>query len=243
MAIHLAARAGVRPSLKRPVDYIRSNVEATVALMNAMHQSGQKRLIFASSSSIYGKHPQIPFLETHHLEYVMSIYAASKQSGELFTRLYHNLYQFSVINLRFFTVYGPRQRPDLAIHKFLKANLLQQEITLFGDGQMARDYTYIQDILQGVIGAIKRMEKAQTPLYETYNLGGDHPVTLVELIAIIEEICGQKCRVKHREIPLGDVPITYADITQSQKNLGYLPKTPIREGVQKMYAWIQSRYC
>ena len=242
MVVHLASKAGVRPSLERPMDYVRASVEATVSLMNAMMKTDHGKLIFASSSSIYGKNPKIPFSETHGPEYVLSAYAASKQSGEIFTRLYHNLYQFSVINLRFFTVYGPRQRPDLAIHLFLKANLLGETITLFGDGSMARDYTYIRDTLQGIQGAMGKMEGVETPLYETYNLGNHTPVTLKELIAAIEEVCDRKCRIEYRDIPPGDVPITYADITKAQKDLKYSPQTPLREGLEEMYSWIKSLY-
>ena len=244
LTIHLAACAGVRPSLKKPLDYVRTNVEGTVSLMNAMMETNHRKLIFSSSSSVYGKNPEVPFQESYALQqHIFSIYAASKQSAETFMYLYHNLYQFSVINLRFFTVYGPRQRPDLAIHRFLKANLLKEEISLFGDGLMARDYTYIEDILQGIKGAINRMKDSKTPLYETYNLGNHTPVTLNQLITTIENICGKNSQIIYRDVPLGDVPMTFADISKACEYLDYKPKTSIKEGLEKMYPWIQSLYC
>ena len=242
VVVHLAASAGVRPSLAHPMSYVRNNVEATVALMEAMVKTGHRRLVFASSSSVYGTHPDVPFVEEHDFNHALSVYAASKQSAEAFTRLYHNLYKFSVINLRFFTVYGPRQRPDLAIHKFFRAALFNEEIILFGDGPMARDYTYIEDNLQGILSAIGRVENHATPLYEIYNLGNHTPVTLHHLVEAIQEVSGRKCQILYRDIPLGDVPITYANIDRAKGQLGYSPKTPLREGLRKMYPWICSLY-
>ncbi|MCY4523999.1 MAG: GDP-mannose 4,6-dehydratase [Halobacteriovoraceae bacterium] len=244
LIIHLAARAGVRPSLKKPLDYVRTNVEGSISLLNAMMETNHRKLIFSSSSSIYGKSPEFPFQESHiSQQYIFSVYAVSKQSAEAFMRLYYNLYKFSVINLRFFTVYGPRQRPDLAIHSFFKANLLKKEISLFGDGLMARDYTYIEDILQGIKGAINRIKDSKTPLCETYNLGNHNPVNLKQLITTIEDISGKKNQITYRDIPLGDVPITFADISKACEYLDYKPKTSIKEGLEKMYPWIQSLYC
>ena len=243
VVVHLAAKAGVRHSMKAPLDYVKVNVGGTVSLMDAMAQTGHKKLIFASSSSVYGRDPRTPFREDQKCDYGMSVYAATKQSGESFTRLYHNIYGFSVINLRFFTVYGPRQRPDLAIHKFLKAALLGEKITVFGDGSMARDYTYIDDIICGAIGSIRRIETLQKSVYETYNLGHNTPVTVGELVAIIEDVCDKKCHtVMNQVIPLGDVPITYADISKASEYLGHSPSLSIREGIKEMYSWICSTY-
>ena len=242
LVLHLAAQAGLRASLDNPTKYIKGNVEVTVALLDAMAKTGHRNLIFASSSSIYGTTHSIPFVETDGLECASSVYASSKQAGEIFTRLYHNIYRISVINLRFFTVYGPRQRPDLVVHRFLKANLLEENIVLFGDGSMARDYTYIEDVLQGIDGAVKRIVNSEAALYETYNLGNQTPVALHELVAVIERICNKKCRVKHGAVPLGDIPITCADISRAQKYLGYSPDTSIEEGLQEMYPWIKSLY-
>ena len=239
--IHLASRAGVRPSLERPVDYIKVNLSATVALLESMKKTGHKKFIFASSSSVYGPKAKTPFKEDDHFQQASSVYACSKQAGEIFTRLYNTLYQFSVINLRFFTVYGPRQRPDLVIHKLFKAILSEEEMVLFGDGSMARDYTYVEDTLQGIEGAINRLSCCETSLYETYNLGNHSSITLNELKAIIEKICKKKCRFRYGDIPLGDVPVTYADISKAKEFLGYSPKTSIVDGCEKMYRWIRGR--
>lgn len=240
--VHLAAKAGVRPSLKNPTDYVKVNIESLVNLLDVMKEFDKKKFIFASSSSIYGKNSKIPFSEADITEKIISVYAASKISGESFTRMYHNLYDFSVINLRFFTVYGPSQRPDLAIHKFLKAAYLDEEITLFGDGSMARDYTYVEDTVAGIIGAIKRISNLDENLYETFNLGNSTPISLKELIESIEEVTGKKIRKKCVEVPDGDVPITYADISRSKEFLGYSPETTLKDGLKKMYEWIELTY-
>ena len=190
VVVHLAAKAGVRPSLQNPLDYVDSNVKGTVSLLEIMREKGIKNLVFSSSSSVYGKSRDIPFREDALLGDEISVYAASKRSCEIFIKMYHNLYQLNAINLRFFTVYGEGQRPDLAIHKFLKANYLGETITLFGNGQMARDYTYVKDTIQGVIGAIKRVS-SNSDICETYNIGNSHPVSLTSLIASIEKVTGK----------------------------------------------------
>lgn len=239
--VHLAAKAGVRPSLKDPLAYVQANVKATVNLLECMNQTNHKNLVFASSSSIYGKSKNIPFTEDDGFDHAISVYATSKQSGELFTKMYHNLYNLDVINLRFFTVYGPRQRPDLAIHKFLKANIKGDKITLFGDGSMARDYTYVSDTVQGVYGAVKRVTE-HSGLYETYNLGNSTPVTLTELIEAIEKVTGKKCNIERIEVPPGDVPITFADISNAEKNLSYRPEFKLEKGLKNMLDWINTIY-
>jgi len=240
VVVHLAAKAGVRPSLKDPQAYVRANIEATVSLMEAMRKAECKKLVFASSSSVYGKTKNIPFEEEEPFEHAISVYAATKQAGENMTRMYHNLYELDVINLRFFTVYGPRQRPDLAIHKFLKANLTEQEFTLFGDGSMARDYTFVADTVGGIEGSIKRITENNS-LYEIYNLGNSTPVSLKELTSAIEETTGIQNKVTHQEVPPGDVPITFANISKAEKFLNYRPQTPLAEGLKVFAEWIKER--
>lgn len=241
VVVHLAGNAGVRPSLKNPIKYVKTNVEATVSLLESMRDGGCKNLVFASSSSVYGTNKHIPFIEDEDFSNAISVYATTKQSCEIFNKMYHNVYGFNVINLRLFTVYGPRQRPDLAIHKFLKANLYGEEISLFGDGSMARDYTYVGDTIQGIAGAIQRI-KNESGIYETYNLGNSNPISLNELIEAIEQVTGNKCIVQNEKVPLGDVPITYADITKAKKMLGYNPSTQLRDGLKQFYDWIQKTY-
>ncbi|MBT3585396.1 MAG: NAD-dependent epimerase/dehydratase family protein [Halobacteriovoraceae bacterium] len=241
LVIHLAAKAGVRPSLEDPIGYVNANITATVSLLEGMRKNGIKKFIFASSSSIYGESKTVPFKEDTSFDHSISLYATTKQSGELFTRMYHNLYKLDVINLRFFTVYGPRQRPDLAIHKFLKSNLLDETITIFGDGSMARDYTYVSDTVQGIIGAMNRIVENPN-VYETYNLGNSHPVSLKELILAIEKTTGKPLIIQRTDVPLGDVPITYADISSSKEKLGYHPQVSLESGLAEFYKWIQKKY-
>lgn len=237
LVVHLAAKAGVRPSLLAPEEYLRANINATICLLEAMRRHQVKKLAFASSSSIYGKCATIPFDEEERFDHAISIYATTKQSGELFTRMYHNLYHFDVINLRFFTVYGPRQRPDLAIHKFMRAALEGKEIPFFGDGSMARDYTYVQDTVGGICGAISRLTENHG-IYETYNLGNNTPVTLNKLVEAIEETIGKKMQIKRQEVPAGDVPITYANIDRAKKYLGYNPQTDLKKGLKEFHQWL-----
>lgn len=241
VAVHLAAKAGVRPSLENPLGYVDANIKATVGLLEILKDQCAK-IVFASSSSVYGKSKEIPFQEEQKLEDSISVYATTKHSCELFNKMYHNLYNLSVINLRFFTVYGERQRPDLAIHKFLKANFKGEPITLFGDGTMARDYTYVKDTVEGIYNSIKRISESTKPLYETYNLGNSSPVSLTSLIENIEEVTGNKMKIEHKPTPKGDVPITYADISHSEKELGYNPKTKISEGLKLFYRWVSDYY-
>ena len=241
VAIHLAAKAGVRPSFKSPTDYIDTNIGGTVSLMEFLRKKGIKKFIFTSSSSIYGNCRETPFKEDSPPGRPISVYAASKQAGEIFTKMYHDLYGMDVINLRLFTVYGPRQRPDLAIHRFLKAAHLGEEMTLFGDGSMARDYTYVGDIALGIVASLERVLQ-HDGLCETYNLGNSSPVSLNTLISIIEEVTGKKGNIVRKAVPMGDVSITYADISLAKEKLGYSPKTTLREGIGKMYSWIREIY-
>lgn len=240
--IHLAASAGVRPSMESPVDYASNNITAMVSLLDNMQASNVKKLVFASSSSVYGGIKQTPFFEDMVLDKVMSTYAATKLSGETFNQLYHDSYGFSVINLRFFTVYGPRQRPDLAIHKFCKMIKEGEEITLYGEGKLKRDYTYIQDTIQGVLGGLKRVLNSNVALNETYNLGNNKPVSILELVRKIEEVTNLKARIKFAPTPLGDVPITYASIKKANEILDYLPQTNLHDGLTYFWEWFKTTY-
>ena len=241
VVVHLAAKAGVRPSLAAPMEYVENNIKGTVSLLESMKEASINKFIFASSSSVYGASKIVPFKEDACLDSAISVYAATKQAGESFTKMYHNLYGFDVINLRFFTVYGPRQRPDLAIHKFLKANFEGREIEIYGDGSMARDYTFVRDTVAGIIGAIKRVASLSN-VYETYNLGNSTPISLIQLISTIEKITGKKSLVRYSEVPKGDVPITFADIKKANQNLSYCPSMSFEDGVVEFSSWMKDYY-
>lgn len=238
VVMHTAGKAGVRPSISDPISYIKANLEGTTNLLETMNACGVKKLGFCSSSSVYGEREEMQFSEDLTFDSAVSFYAASKQCGELITRQYHNLYDISVINLRFFTVYGPRQRPDLAIHKFLKAAYLNEPITLFGDGSMKRDYTYIDDIVKGVTNSLQRLNDIATPLYETYNLGNSSPVSLKDLVFAIEKVTGKTLDIRYDEVPAGDVPVTFADISRAREHLDYKPTTDLEEGLSYFYTWM-----
>lgn len=240
VVIHLAASAGVRPSMENPVSYASNNITAMVSLLDAIKVNNIQKLIFASSSSVYGGITEIPFTEDMTLDKVMSTYAASKLSGETFNQLYHDTYGLSVINLRFFTVYGPRQRPDLAIHKFFKMLKKNDEITLYGKGLLKRDYTYIEDTVQGIKGALKRIIESPV-LIETYNLGNNTPVTTLELVKEMENVSGLKANIKFAPTPIGDVPITYANIDKAKKHLDYHPKTDLATGLTNFWKWLNQK--
>ena len=235
---HTAGRAGVRPSLADPQAYIGANLAALTSLLEVMRLEKISKLLFCSSSSVYGSRAEVGFTEDLPFDSAISFYAASKQCGEIINRQYHNLYNLSVINARLFTVYGPRQRPDLAIHKFFSAAIARRAITLFGDGSMKRDYTYVGDIVQGMMAAIDRLMAHHQPIYETYNLGNSNPVSLTELVAAIEQVVGRRLIIEHRQVPPGDVPITYADIAAAKSVLGYSPQTDLLTGLNEMYRWM-----
>lgn len=238
MVIHLAAKAGVRPSLANPHEYSSVNIDGTLSVLEAMKKTQVKQIIFASSSSVYGNHKTVPFHEDLPLTEAISPYAVTKQTGELFTRMYHNLFGFNVINLRFFTVYGPRQRPDLAIHQFIKSNLAGKTITLFGDGSMARDYTYVDDTVQGIIGAVEKLKKEKN-IYNTYNLGNSNPINLMTLTQTIEKVTGKKNVIEFKPAPLGDVDITFADIEKAKRDLNYHPETTLENGISNFVRWFE----
>lgn len=237
--IHLAAMAGVRPSIDDPLLYHEVNIGGTLQLLEGCRAFGLKRLIFASSSSVYGNNPQIPFTESDAVDHPISPYAATKKAGELLCHNYHHLYGFSVACLRFFTVYGPRQRPDLAIHKFARLLADNRPLPFFGDGSTRRDYTYITDTLQGIVGALGWLGQSENPRYEIFNLGEARTVSLEELLRLLEQALG--CTAKLERLPLqpGDVACTYADIGKARKFLAYAPEVPIEVGIRLFVEWFR----
>lgn len=230
--IHLAGRAGVRPSLENPLLYERVNVGGTFVLLEACRALHIPKFVFASSSSIYGISDRVPFNEEGSMHLPISPYAATKIAGEKICYTYSHLYGIQVVCLRFFTVYGPRQRPDLAIRKFTEMIDRGEPIPVFGDGSSGRDYTYIDDIVQGVIAAT-RLDCA----YEVFNLGNAHPITLTTLVRTIETCLGKKAALRRLPLQPGDVPITYADISKATRQLGYSPATPFPQGIEKFVKW------
>jgi UDP-glucuronate 4-epimerase len=234
--IHLAARAGVRPSILDPKLYIDTNITGTYHVLEAARLSGCTKILFASSSSVYGLSKTVPFSEDLPLLQTLSPYAATKLAGEQLCGNFVNLYGMRVVALRFFTVYGPGQRPDLAIHSFTDAIENGRSIRQFGDGNTRRDYTYIDDIVQGVMGALTFVD-GEGPLFDIFNLGENETTTLSQLIAAIETALGKKALIDPLPEQKGDMPLTSADITKARKHLGYAPGTPIREGIPKFVAW------
>jgi len=232
--IHLAARAGVRPSLEQPALYQRVNVEGTVNLLEAARRTGVRKAVLASSSSVYGVNAKVPFAESDPIFSAISPYAASKLACEALGHVYHHLYGMDVVMLRFFTVYGPRQRPDLAIHKFARLIAAGQPIPVFGDGATARDYTYITDILEGVMACTEREFG-----YDIFNLGESATVTLSRLIELIEESLGIKARINRQPLQPGDVPRTFADISKARTRLSYAPKVKIEQGIPLFMEWFK----
>jgi len=236
IVFQLAAKVGVRPSIKEPELFFEVNVNGTLNILEAMKRYGVKKLIFASSSSIYGNNKKVPFSEKDNVDLPISPYAATKKACELLNYTYHHLYGFNIYNLRFFTVYGPRQRPDLAIHKFAQLILTGEPIPVFGNGNTSRDYTYIDDIIQGIMSAIKKVKG-----YEIINIGESKTITLSNLIAIIENTVGEKAIVNRLPIQPGDVEKTFADISKAKQLLGYNPKTNIEDGIKKFVEWISNK--
>ncbi|MFH2001731.1 MAG: NAD-dependent epimerase/dehydratase family protein [Planctomycetota bacterium] len=235
--IHLAAMAGVRPSLEKPDLYFDVNVTGTLNMLEGVKKHGKPLLLFASSSSVYGGNKKVPFSEGDDVSYPVSPYAASKRAGEIMCYTYHHLYALNVFCLRFFTVYGPGQRPEMAIHKFVRRILNHESIPVFGDGSSKRDYTYIDDIMDGVLKALDRCNG-----YRIYNLGESNTITLSSLIAKIESEIGIKAKIKWLGDQPGDVPATFADITRSCDELGYAPSVPIEEGLKRFYSWYKEEF-
>ena len=234
--IHLAARAGVRPSIADPKLYIDTNITGTFHVLEAARLSGCQKIVFASSSSVYVLSKNVHFREELPILQSLSPYAATKIAGEQLCGNYVNLHGMRIACLRFFTVYGPGQRPDLAIHSFTDAIEHGRPIKQFGDGSTRRDYTYIDDIVQGVIGALSYVD-GEGPLFEIFNLGENETTTLAKLIASIEKALGKKAVIERLPEQKGDMPLTAADITKARTLLGYAPHTPIREGIPKFVAW------
>jgi UDP-glucuronate 4-epimerase len=230
---HLAARAGVRPSILQPQLYYDTNVTGTLHLLEAARLTGIERFIFASSSSVYGVSKTVPFSESLHLTQTISPYAATKIAGEFLCSTYSHLYQMRVVALRFFTVYGARQRPDLAIHRFTKQIHAGEAIDQFGDGTTRRDYTYIDDVIQGVMAAVGY----NGPLFDIFNLGENDTIQLKDLIAAIERELGKKAKINQLPEQPGDMPVTCADISKARKLLGYNPTTPLAVGLPKFVDW------
>ncbi len=234
VVVHLAARAGVRPSLEMPGLYQDVNVRGTAAILEASRRHDVRRVVFGSSSSVYGNNRKVPFAEDDPVEHPISPYAASKRAGELLAYSYHHLYGMDIPCLRFFTVYGPAQRPEMAIHKFTRAIEEGRPVTMFGDGSMRRDFTYVDDIIDGVVAA---MERARG--YRIYNLGESQTITVAELIERIGEALGKVPQIERLPTQPGDVEVTYADIQRAKEELGYAPTTNVVQGLQKFVAWFR----
>jgi UDP-glucuronate 4-epimerase len=233
--IHLAAMAGVRPSLEDPHLYNDVNITGTTVLLEVLKDHRVDNFLFGSSSSVYGAHDKVPFSEKDVLNRPVSPYAATKLAGEQICFTYHHLYQIPVSCLRFFTVYGPRQRPEMAIHLFARMILKGEPITVFGDGESRRDYTYVADIVDGVCLALDRPQG-----YEIFNLGESRTVLLSEMISLIEENLGRQVEKKHVPDQPGDVPVTYADIEKARSVLGYDPSVPVEEGIRLFTKWLKA---
>jgi UDP-glucuronate 4-epimerase len=230
---HLAARAGVRPSIAQPRLYYDTNVNGTLHLLEAARATGVERFIFASSSSVYGICKNVPFSEEQHFTQTISPYAATKIAGEFLCSTFSHLYKIRVVVLRYFTVYGPRQRPDLAIHQFTRKIYAGRPIDQFGDGTTRRDYTYVEDIIQGTMAALEY----NGAFFEIFNLGESQTVQLKDLIAAIEDALGRKAKINRLPEQPGDVPLTCADISKAKKLLGYNPTTPLEKGLPRFIAW------
>lgn len=234
--MHLAAMAGVRPSIQNPSLYYDVNITGTVNLLEKCRETGVKQFVFASSSSVYGNNEKVPFSESDRVDNPISPYAATKKSGELLCHTYHHLFDMNIACLRFFTVYGPRQRPDLAINKFTSLILEDKEIPFYGDGSTSRDYTYVEDIVDGIIRSINYVNTDEK-IFEVFNIGGDKTVSLIEMVETIEEVLGKKAKLNRLPMQPGDVNRTCADIAHSSETIGYSPKTTFKDGIKKFIAW------
>ncbi|KAG9258913.1 NAD-dependent epimerase/dehydratase family protein [Emericellopsis atlantica] len=231
--VHLASKAGVRPSLERPGDYVDTNTTGTLNLLECAREFGVGTFVFGSSSSVYGLNAKVPFSEECKTSQPISPYAASKTAAELLCHTYAHLYQIRCVCLRFFTVYGPRQRPDLAIHKFARLIAEGKPIPVFGDGSTRRDYTYVDDIIQGVRAALDY----RGSLYEVFNLGESQTIELGQLIALLEQSIGRTAKIDRRGAQAGDMAVTYANVSKASRLLGYKPTTNIRQGIPKFVEW------
>jgi UDP-glucuronate 4-epimerase len=239
VVVHLAAKAGVRPSIEDPIGYAHANLVGTQAMLELARRRGIKRFVFGSSSSVYGNNPRVPFTEDEAVDHPISPYAATKRAGELMCATYNHLFGTSILALRFFTVYGPRQRPDLAIRKFGTLMLRGETIPMFGDGSTERDYTWIEDILQGVVAAIE-WTRANDSQFEIVNLGESRTTTLARLIELLSSALAIEARIEPRPMQPGDVQRTYADISKARRLLGYDPTTPVEIGIPRFIEWLRN---
>jgi UDP-glucuronate 4-epimerase len=230
--IHLAAMAGVRPSIINPQIYLDVNINGTYSLLSAIAKYKVERFIFASSSSVYGNNSKIPFSEDDKVDNQISPYGATKKMGEILCNTYYYLNKIPTTCLRFFTVYGPRQRPEMAIHTFVKKIMKSETIPFFGDGHSARDYTFIEDIIDGILKALVKVEG-----FSIYNLGNSEPVKLKDLVDIISEVTGKPADIDRKELPRGDVLQTYADISRAKQHLDYQPQIRIVDGINQFVTW------
>jgi len=235
--VHLAAKAGVRPSLQDPLGYARANVMATQVLLEFARQHGVQRFVFGSSSSVYGNRAAIPFSEDDPADRPVSPYATTKRAGEVLCHTYAHLYGMRVIALRFFTVYGPRQRPDLAVRKFATLMLKGRPVPVFGDGSAERDYTWIDDILDGIVAAIERTGRVD-PEFEIINLGESRTTSVLRLVELIADALGVEPRIEFAPAQPGDVQRTCADISKAARLLGYQPRVPVEEGIPRFVEWL-----
>lgn len=236
IVMHLAAMAGVRPSIENPILYQEVNCMGTQNILEEMRAHNVKNLVMASSSSVYGNCKEVPFREDMVVDFAISPYAATKKANEVMTHVYHKLFDMNVIMLRFFTVYGPKQRPDLAINKFTRLMLNGEEIPMFGDGTTSRDYTYIDDIVDGIVKSCNYVLENKN-VYEILNIGNSSPVSLKEMIETIAKVLNVKPNIKQLPMQPGDVDRTYADISKAQKLIGYEPKVTFEEGIRKFVEW------
>ncbi len=237
--VNLAGLAGVRPSLEKPLEYEEVNVRGTMNILEICKKLGIKKFIQASSSSVYGNNKKAPFKETDIVDFAISPYAATKKSCEVIGHVYHKLYNIDMFQLRFFTVYGERQRPDLAIYKFTKMILEGEKIPFYGDGNTFRDYTYIKDIIQGIQKSIDYL-KNNSNVYEIVNLGESHVVSLKEMVEVIENTLGIKAKIDKLPMQMGDVEKTYADINKAKTLIGYNPSTEFKDGIIKFIDWFRN---
>ena len=239
--LNLAGQAGVRYSIENPYSYIQSNVVGFLNILEGCRHHGLPRLVYASSSSVYGMDPHVPFKESDRTDSPVSLYAATKKSEEAMSYAYSKLYRLQTVGLRFFTVYGPWGRPDMAPYKFLKAIIHGDEIQVFNHGDMLRDFTYIDDITEGIRLVLHSEDKEEIP-YRIYNIGNSEPVKLLDFIHTIEEVTGRKAKMRMLGMQPGDVVRTYADTTLLQHDFGYKPSTTIADGIRNLYEWYKKFY-
>lgn len=236
LIVHLAAKAGVRPSVENPQEYFDVNINGTINILEQAEKHGIKKMIFASSSSVYGNNDKVPFEESDFVDHPISPYAASKKSGELLCYTYHSLFDMDISCLRFFTVYGPRQRPDLAIHKFARLILNNKPVPVYGDGSFKRDFTYIDDTVSGINQAIKHLKG-----FNVFNFGNSRTISVLEMVKELEKRLDKKAIIDFKDEQLGDVKLTYADISKSKKIIGYNPKVDFKMGIKNFVNWLKNQ--